>query len=1032
MSKIKLILSSVLLLLASCGGGESEPGLTSTPVVRADGSACRSGSAGAELVRGECLAVLRVLAPQQFASVQSDVPLPTPSQLFAWAESAYPQYFAGASDDGFLAPYTYRHYAGTQTYIGVDTAQNVYVLGPVSNGAVMYVGPLSSFTCRVNPAACALPPGTVSTLAGSGATGSANGGAAAASFNLPSGVAVDSSGKIYVADTNNNAVRVVSGGSVITLAVGRTCVLDETDQCPADVTLARPQALAYGGGFPYVADSGSNAIRRLTGGGAADLGSGYSDPKGIAADNAGNVYVADTDNNLVKKITPAGSVSSLPGSYNRPAAVAVDSSGQVYVADTGANLIKKISPTGTVSILAGTGLAGAADGAGSAATMNSPRGLAVDSAGNVYFSDFGNNLVRKITPEGTVGKLAGDGAAGFIDGDATLARFNGPAGLAIDSNGNIYVADSGNQRIRKISSAATAAPTFGLSGTVNGLGNAAGLVLRNGSETLSLASGANSFAFLTPLATGTTYGVSVQSQPQGLVCGVSNGSGVVGTSAVSAVTVNCSAGAFLLGGTVSGLGGVFGLVLTNGFEPFVVAPGATSFLFSFPVAVGDHYNIAVAVQPAGLHCEVSPNGSGVMQAGSVSDVRVTCAVPAFTLGGTVSGLGNASGLALSNSDGQSVAVPPNATSFLFGSRIPQGATYAVSVRSQPAGYTCRLDGGSGVMPTSNVGTITVNCVREPVTLVSTVTTLAGGLETGFVNGTGSAALFGALTGTAVDTGGNVYVADTTNYSIRKITSSGIVTTLAGSGTPGAANGVGVAASFDDLGGLAVDANGNVYVADFWNNLIRKITPAGLVTTLAGSGSPGMVDATGTAAKFFGPQGIAVDGAGYVYVTDTFNNRIRKISPAGVVTTLAGSGATGSADGPGATATFGHPAGLAADAGGNVYVADSGNALIRKISTAGAVTTFAGPKIGSAKAFTNPTGIAVDGAGNVYVADIGNYTIYKVSPTGAIDTLAGTGVTGTADGPGNAATFALPNGVAVSSSGVAYISDRYRVRKITQP
>jgi sugar lactone lactonase YvrE len=334
-----------------------------------------------------------------------------------------------------------------------------------------------------------------------------------------------------------------------------------------------------------------------------------------------------------------------------------------------------------------------------------------------------------------------------------------------------------------------------------------------------------------------------------------------------------------------------------------------------------------------------------------------------------------------------------------------------------------------------------NATIRKVTPAGVVTTLAGSAgQNGSADGTGAAASFSYPSGVAVDGAGNVYVADSDNNTIRKVTAAEVVTTLAGSvGLSGSADGTGAAARFSYPTGVAVDGAGNVYVADYYNDTIRKVTPAGVVTTLAGTaGQYGSADGTGATARFSYPTGVAVDGAGNVYVADSDNNTIRKVTPAGVVTTLAGSsGQQGSADGTGAAASFYNPRGVAVDGSGNVYVADSDNNTIRKVTPAGVVTTLAGSSgqrgsadgAGAAASFYNPTGVAVDGAGNVYVADTDNYTIRRVTPAGVVTTLAGTaGQYGSADGTGATARFSYPSGVAVGAGNV-YVADQ-TIRKVT--
>jgi sugar lactone lactonase YvrE len=312
--------------------------------------------------------------------------------------------------------------------------------------------------------------------------------------------------------------------------------------------------------------------------------------------------------------------------------------------------------------------------------------------------------------------------------------------------------------------------------------------------------------------------------------------------------------------------------------------------------------------------------------------------------------------------------------------------------------------------------------------------LAGGSGPGSTDGTGTGAHFNHPYGVALDSSGVLVVADDGNSTIRQVSTAGAVTTLAGSpGLTGDTNDTGSDARFNQPTGVAVGSGGDVYVADSVNNVIRKVTSAGVVTTLAGlAGTAGSTDGTGNGAEFSRPMSLTIDGSGNVYVTDTFNDTIRKVTQQGVVTTLAGTaGSAGNTDGDGSSARFNQPIGIAIDSGGNLYVADTNNNTIRKVTSAGAVTTLAGSAgvtgstdgTGSLALFNAPRGVAVDGSGNVYVSDSGNSTVRKVSPSGVVTTLAGTpGSYANADGTGAAALFDVPVGIAVDASGNLYVAE----------
>ncbi len=364
---------------------------------------------------------------------------------------------------------------------------------------------------------------------------------------------------------------------------------------------------------------------------------------------------------------------------------------------------------------------------------------------------------------------------------------------------------------------------------------------------------------------------------------------------------------------------------------------------------------------------------------------------------------------------------------LFVSFLALGLTAPVGCSSTKVATTAPVSGASAASSQAQP-------TPDPLPANKGVVTTLAGSTAGFADGTGAQAEFNHPFGVAVDSSGSVYVADVGNNCIRKISPAGVVTTLAG-GTKGFADGTGSAAEFSQPYGVAVDSSGNVYVADTGNNRIRKISPLGVVTTVAGSGS-GASDGVGTAATFNQPHGIAVDASGNLYVADTNNCRIRKITPAGVVTTLAGS-TQGFADGTGSAAQFSLPAAIAVGVSGILYIGDDFNNRIREVSPAGIVTTLAGEYEGYANGtgsdaeFDRPQGVAVDGAGNVFVADIDNNTIRIVTPDGGVTTLAGDGMNGEVDGTGSAAEFSGPSGVAVDASGSLYVCDFYgdRVRKL---
>ena len=622
----------------------------------------------------------------------------------------------------------------------------------------------------------------------------------------------------------------------------------------------------------------------------------FSNPSAVVADSSGNLYVADTGNDTIRKVTPSGVVTTFAGTagnigsadgvgsaaqFNSPGGVAIDSSGNIFVADSGSQTIRKITPDGTVSTFAGTpGVVGSADGSGSAAQFNGPVSLAFDSSGNIFVADAGNNTIRKITPAGVVTTFAGlAGSPGSVDGTGSAARFDGSSGVAVDSADNVYVADNLSATIREITPGAVVTTIAGLAyhgGHADGTGSAARFFQPNG--------------------------VTVDSGDNVFVTDTNN-------NTIRKITS---------GGVVTTFAGSF-------FNP----PGHN-------------------------------DGTG------------------------------------------------SAASF-------------------------DLPGGLGVDSADNIY-VTDNCTIRKITPSAVVTTLAGEPAAGNVDGTGSAARFDFPQGIAVGPGGNIFVGDTTAFDVRKVSPSAVVTTFAGSAYQyGSADGTGSAARFSSIRALGADNKGNIYVADTFNHTIRKITSTGAVTTLAGlAGSSGSADGARANARFNGPRGVAADSAGNVYVGDTDNQTIRKITPSGVVTTLAGlAGHPGSADGTGSSARFLGPRGIAVDSAGNVFVDDTFNSTIRKITPGGDVTTFAGlagspgsaDGTGTSARFGNPFGLAIDKSDNVYVTDIVTNTLRKITPSAVVTTLAGlTGATGTADGAGSDALFGSPRGIAVNSAGTLFVAD----------
>lgn len=418
----------------------------------------------------------------------------------------------------------------------------------------------------------------------------------------------------------------------------------------------------------------------------------------------------------------------------------------------------------------------------------------------------------------------------------------------------------------------------------------------------------------------------------------------------------------------------------------------------------------------------------------LSIVLIACAIAAGCSGGGDKSSGTISGNVQRLQQGNKLVLV-NGTDklninsdgpFTFPTPVAANSSYAVAVDTQPSWQWCTVANGSGtVAANTSVSNVMVTCAAAR----ANVALLAGSSTMGAADGTGAAASFTHPTGVAFDASGNAYIADFDNNMVRKIDQSGVVTTFAGSTTRGRNNGKGTSASFSNPESVAVDSRGNVYVADFNNNMVRKITPDGVVSTLAGSGASGSSDGTGPSASFRGPDGVTVDSTGNVYVADLNNNVIRKIAPSGFVTTIAGNLTPGYNDGQGAAASFNRPAGMAIDSAGNLYAADTGNNVIRKISVTGNVTTFAGSGaegstdgIATGASFRTPVGLTLDAVGNVFVADAGNNEIRKITSAGVVTTLAGSTKPGSANGIGSDASFGSPMGAAIDASSNIYVTD----------
>jgi sugar lactone lactonase YvrE len=651
-------------------------------------------------------------------------------------------------------------------------------------------------------------------------------------------------------------------------------------------------------------------------------------------------------------------------------------------------------------------------------------GVAVDPAGNIYISLSNYGIVEKLDTAGTLSRFAGTGTPGFSGdgGAALLAQFSAPTAIALDGKGNLYIADTGNARVRRI------AASTGIVTTVAGGGSQSDSSDAVPATSLALVQ----LGGLAADSTGEWYFASgCRIRKVGVASGLASivvGTGVCGFSGdqgpalpaqignPGALAVDALGNLYFTDGNrvraVDARSGIIGTFAGTGNAGFSGDNGAaTAAMLSAPasVAVDAQFNVFVA-DTANQRVRRIDGHSGIIT--------------------TVAGNGTAG----SGGDG--------------GPAIAAMLNTPKSIALDASGNLTIADTGNGL-------------IRRVSASSGIISTVAGSGVSSFSGDAGPAATaqFAKLRGVALDSSGNVYLADTGNCRVRRIVAStGYVSTVAGSGAAGPScglfagdNGPATEARLDAPGDVAVDSNGNLFIADTGNARIRKVdVSSGIITTVAGGGTvdAGSDGGLATAAKLVSPGGLAVDGSGDVLFSDTGGNRVRSVSAGGIITTLAGNGQAGFSgdNGPATAAMLNGPAGIALDSTGNLYIADNGNNRVRRVAQ-GTINTVAGngqsgfsgdagPATGAALA--SPRGVGVDTAGNLWIADEANNRIRMVSSsTGIITTIAGDG-TQNSSGDGGLASAAevdLPWGLAISASDqTVYFSENgsSRLRALVPP